>query len=155
MKKLLLLTTIFFVTSCADNMYNSRGGVIKQHAFFRDYSQVVNQANSYCMALGMNKPNIKKIWTGGTRFGRDEKANSEEMKATKSDGSSVYSGEFDSYEFICETTQSVLPSPEKETISIRPAKEAISIDQAKQQCKELGRKPGTDKFGDCVLELTK
>lgn len=30
-----------------------------------------------------------------------------------------------------------------------------SIDQAKQQCKDLGYKSGTEKFGNCVLELNK
>ena len=36
-----------------------------------------------------------------------------------------------------------------------PSKQAISIDQAKQQCKDIGYKPGTEKFGNCVLELNK
>lgn len=30
-----------------------------------------------------------------------------------------------------------------------------SLDQAKNQCKDLGYKPGTEKFGNCVLELNK
>lgn len=30
-----------------------------------------------------------------------------------------------------------------------------SIDQFKQQCQDLGFKPGTEKFGNCVLELNK
>ena len=29
------------------------------------------------------------------------------------------------------------------------------IEQAKSQCKDLGFKPGTEKFGNCVLELNK
>ena len=36
-----------------------------------------------------------------------------------------------------------------------PSKQAISIDQAKQQCKDIGYKPGTEKFGNCVLEMVK
>lgn len=36
-----------------------------------------------------------------------------------------------------------------------PPKPSVSIDQAKQQCKDLGFKPGTEKFGNCVLELNK
>lgn len=31
----------------------------------------------------------------------------------------------------------------------------LSMDQAKYQCKDLGFKPGTEKFGNCVLELSK
>ncbi|CAM8350580.1 hypothetical protein MCERHM63_00873 [Candidatus Methylopumilus planktonicus] len=36
-----------------------------------------------------------------------------------------------------------------------PTKQGVSIDQAKQQCKDLGFKLGTEKFGNCVLELNK
>jgi len=36
-----------------------------------------------------------------------------------------------------------------------PSKLTFSIEQAKQQCKELGFKSGTEKFGNCVLELNK
>jgi hypothetical protein len=32
---------------------------------------------------------------------------------------------------------------------------SMSIDQAKQHCKDLGFKPTTEKFGNCVLELSK
>ena len=34
-------------------------------------------------------------------------------------------------------------------------KSLTSIDEAKDKCKTLGFKPGTEKFGTCVLELTK
>ena len=34
-------------------------------------------------------------------------------------------------------------------------KQIISIDKAKQQCKDLGFKAATEKFGNCVLELTR
>jgi hypothetical protein len=36
-----------------------------------------------------------------------------------------------------------------------PSKSSPAIDQFKQQCKDLGFKPGTEKFGNCVLELNK
>lgn len=36
-----------------------------------------------------------------------------------------------------------------------PQRLLITIDQAKQQCKDLGFKAGTEKFGNCVLELAK
>jgi hypothetical protein len=36
-----------------------------------------------------------------------------------------------------------------------PSKLTFSIEQAKQHCKELGFKPKTEKFGNCVLELNK
>jgi hypothetical protein len=35
------------------------------------------------------------------------------------------------------------------------SKSSPAIDQFKQQCKDLGFKPGTEKFGNCVLELNK
>lgn len=38
---------------------------------------------------------------------------------------------------------------------ISPSKSSPAIDQFKQQCKDLGFKPGTEKFGNCVLELNK
>ena len=38
---------------------------------------------------------------------------------------------------------------------ISPSKFSPAIDQFKQQCKDLGFKPGTEKFGNCVLELNK
>jgi len=142
MKKLLLLAIIIFVTGCVDNVYNSRGGVIKQHVFSRDYSAVLNQANSYCMSLGMGKPSIKKIWTGRNPI-LNEKASDEEMRNTRPD---QRSGEYDSHEFTCDLPQAVAPSPSKAN---------MSIDQAKDQCKDLGYKPGTEKFGNCVLELSK
>jgi hypothetical protein len=38
---------------------------------------------------------------------------------------------------------------------ISSSKSSPAIDQFKQQCKDLGFKPGTEKFGNCVLELNK
>lgn len=35
------------------------------------------------------------------------------------------------------------------------SKSSPAIEQFKQQCKDLGFKPGTEKFGNCVLELNK
>lgn len=40
-------------------------------------------------------------------------------------------------------------------VSNLPSKQGEPIDQAKQQCKDLGFKVGTEKFGNCVLELSK
>jgi hypothetical protein len=42
----------------------------------------------------------------------------------------------------------------KENTNIKN-KSLTSIDEAKDKCKTLGFKPGTEKFGTCVLELTK
>ena len=38
---------------------------------------------------------------------------------------------------------------------ISSSKSSPAIEQFKQQCKDLGFKPGTEKFGNCVLELNK
>ena len=35
------------------------------------------------------------------------------------------------------------------------SKSSSAMEQFKQQCKDLGFKPGTEKFGNCVLELNK
>ena len=40
-------------------------------------------------------------------------------------------------------------------VNVPSSKQSVSIDQAKQQCKDLGFKVGTEKFGNCVLELAK
>jgi hypothetical protein len=42
----------------------------------------------------------------------------------------------------------------KENTNIKN-KSLTSIDEAKDKCKTLGFKIGTEKFGSCVLELTK
>jgi hypothetical protein len=48
---------------------------------------------------------------------------------------------------------------DKKAIDDLKAKEAKAkedkINKAKKDCAELGRKPGTDKYMDCILELTK
>ena len=44
----------------------------------------------------------------------------------------------------------IISSPAKTTPTTTPK---VSIDDAKSQCSDIGFKKGTEKFGDCVLEL--
>lgn len=65
------------------------------------------------------------------------------------------------YDFFCESP----PDPvqlnpvrtEQKEIKNEPsqAQTKITIEEAKDKCKTLGFKSGTEKFGSCVLELTK
>ena len=60
------------------------------------------------------------------------------------------------YKYQCNGPQPVNYSPAPiANPSQAPNNSSVSIDQAKQQCKDLGFKTGTEKFGNCVLELTK
>lgn len=61
-------------------------------------------------------------------------------------------------QFICDYAEKNLRTlnyKKENTNQIIPNKSAKSIDEAKDQCKTLGFKTGTEKFGTCVLELTK
>ena len=55
----------------------------------------------------------------------------------------------------CEYFQTKLSSQYKEKEKVNEKKSLITIDEAKDKCKTLGFKTGTEKFGTCVLELTK
>jgi len=44
----------------------------------------------------------------------------------------------------------VEPKPKSNPVTTQPK---VSIDDAKKQCTDIGFKAGTEKFGDCVLEL--
>ena len=57
------------------------------------------------------------------------------------------------YSYECNGPQPVNYAPAP--VNNLPPKQGLSIDQAKQQCKDLGFKAGTEKFGNCVLELNK
>lgn len=49
-------------------------------------------------------------------------------------------------------------TPEQKTTTTPPvtsSKVDVSLDDAKQKCKEIGFKPGTENFGSCVLKLAK
>jgi len=64
------------------------------------------------------------------------------------------------FQFICKYAEENLrgvknkSTPPINNYSI-DKKSLTSIDEAKDKCKTLGFKPGTEKFGTCVLELTK
>jgi hypothetical protein len=152
MKKLLFLFLLLLTSACGPFMtgiqdhtnplsvwhgpgpYNN---YIGDFASYQDatYNQIEGKASEYCSAYGGLK--IKPYKTGN---------NDIPVSVTY-------------WKYQCNGPQVVNHSPEPirnpaPVISL-PTKQTISIDDAKQQCKDIGYKPGTEKFGNCVLELTK
>ena len=60
--------------------------------------------------------------------------------------------------FICVDKNTVINQPSKPASNIKTPSDSSfspSMDQAKVKCLDLGFKPGTDTFGQCILKLAK
>jgi hypothetical protein len=146
-KYLLSLPLLILIQSCATNgiadhrtlgsysmkpsSYNKYIGELSVNEVppFRDvpYSELKDRAIQICYSLGGLK-NEPYIYTDGVL------------------GYKVY-------RYQCNGPQ--YSNPASVTATPVVTKPSVSIDEAKQQCKDLGFKPGTEKFGNCVLELSK
>ena len=113
------------------NSYNKYTGELSVNEVppFRDvpYSELKDRAIQICYSLGglKNEPYIHMDGVLGYKV----------------------------YRYQCNGPQPINYAPAP--VNNLPPKQSVSIDQAKQQCKDLGFKLGTEKFGNCVLELTK
>jgi hypothetical protein len=85
-------------------------------------------------------------WKDGKRHGQGTftKSNGDEYSGIWKDG---YNENFANNLPTKKASQNITPAP---TLSPK-----VSIDDAKIQCEDIGFKPKTEKFGECVLELNK
>ena len=77
-------------------------------------------------------------------------------------GDSKVGTDFDKYftnekrEHLQEKSQALVPTTTTPTPPATPASTPkVSIDDAKKQCEDIGFKPKTEKFGECVLDLNR
>ena len=61
------------------------------------------------------------------------------------------------YTYICNKHKEIVPytTPTPPAIPAPTTTPTVSIDDAKIQCEDIGFKAGTERFGECVLELNK
>ena len=126
MRKILLGLILLVLNGCAgysltspfvDKEY-SNGGLIWSHFSLSNSSpnNIQMVANSNCTRRGFDYANVRQVKAGGM-FG---------------------SGEFNNYEFTCNSGR----QPDK-------------IDEAKETCLRIGFKPGSAEYANCTLELVK
>ena len=148
MNKLLLILVLIFLSGCEGvrvKQYRTGGGMLYvPSAEFVEEAQVRARAEQECRAQNMMLNSISV----------NEKGDGTPLANTALG--------YRFYDFFCER----LPDPaqlnqvkteQKEMKTngsiINPSK--INMEDAKDKCKSLGFKTGTEKFGTCVLELTK
>ena len=68
--------------------------------------------------------------------------------------SSRRAGEFMSYTYKCQKASATAENGNSANSQTSNASTKLSIAEAKTQCEDIGFKVGTEKFADCVLELT-
>jgi hypothetical protein len=144
---LYLMTLLFSCTAIAavDDYYNGKGGLLYSHFLVGGYDSVVKKANQHCASIGKGQPTINR----------------------KSNGCLLFCGsEYHEYEFVCAEVSSTKIDEFQRPLSIQEPAESLkpatieevakmTINDAKKQCDELGFKRNTEKYGECVLELTK
>jgi hypothetical protein len=147
MKKLFLILLLIFISGCEGvkvKQYRTGGGMLYVPATEFEEAQVRARAEQECRAQNMMLNSISVNEKGdGTPFANTALG-------------------YRFYDFFCDR----LPDPvqlnqvkteqkgiRSDAVNISPSK--INMDDAKDKCKSLGFKTGTEKFGTCVLELTK
>ena len=147
MNKLFLISLLIFISGCEGirvKQYRTGGGMLYVPATEFEEAQVRARAEQECRAQNMMLNSISVNEKGdGTPFANTALG-------------------YRFYDFFCDR----LPDPvqlnqvkteQKEMKTngsiIIPSK--INMDEAKDKCKSLGFKTGTEKFGNCVLELTR
>lgn len=146
-----IFAILFFASSAyadIDDTYSNRGGTLYSHFLWGSYDSLQNKANQYCSSIGKAQPNIVRKSTGCLVF---------------------CDSEYHGYDFTCtdvKNTQTEQPTDSvksntaepvhaMQSLSVPDAQLKMTINDAKLKCEDLGFKPKTEKFGDCVLELTK
>ena len=148
MNKLLLILLLIFISGCEGirvKYYGTGGGMLYvPSAEFVEEAQVRARAEQECKAQNMMLNSLSV----------NEKGDGTPLANT------ALGRRF--YDFFCER----LPDPvqlNQVTIEQKEIKKdesfavptKINIEEAKDKCKSLGFKTGTEKFGTCVLELTR
>lgn len=132
---------------------------------------------SGCGGYSLSKPYIDSNYTDGVEIRSHYMAGSSPSQITAMAQSNCRSkgfdsaslkdssrrGEFQSYLFQCENIVKVGAQPStqsnQQTTPVVPSTPStsskMSISAAKSQCKEIGFTASTEKFADCVMELTK
>lgn len=146
-KYLSLLICTVVISGCASvdlrDKYNPNGGTLYDHFHWGNYETVLQKANNYCNTFGKGHANITRVSEGCLL---------------------VCKMEYHVYDFVCSNDDNKPKdsptSVEKITATSQQKVQDISItkitlDKAKTKCTDLGFKPKTEKFGNCVMELTK
>ena len=162
MRKLLLLLFLLPVLSWADCPGKDRPEAVKET--FWGGLEADDEANRQwdithceshrCIALGRFDANCMCENQGGLEFERINKETGNIVRKCV-DGVGVIAGyceqgsdgSFHSLHFCKE------PKPKSDPVTTPAQTPKVSIDDAKSQCSDIGFKAGTEKFGDCVLEL--
>jgi hypothetical protein len=157
MKKIILLLIILSIAGCMSGMRdhnslmggpftdepaannNYQGGIVVDPITGGDvtYSEIKQKASSNCSSKGGLKIEPYLDWQG--------------ILSKKGSLSGMWKYQCHGVQQYTSPTQVNTPAP----IAAPAPKSTISIEAAKQQCKDIGYKPGTEKFGNCVLELSK
>jgi hypothetical protein len=144
--KLLLILVLIFLSGCEGirvKQYRTGGGMLYVPATEFEETKVRARAEQECRAQNMMLNSISV----------NEKGDGTPLANTALG--------YRFYDFFCDR----LPDPvqlnqvrtDKKEIKSEPiiAPTKITIEEAKDKCKTLGYKTGTEKFGTCVLELTR
>ena len=152
MRKLLLLLCLIPVLSWADytpersKSYDLKGVETTQPEHYHEYDKNEHIEMHRCAALNQLTPTCICENLGGLiEIKNNDFFCNAGIFSDGSVGSSMNNLQLPHFK-----VKPIISSPAKTTPTATPT---VSIKDAKSQCSDIGFKKGTEKFGDCVLEL--